>query len=218
MDRPEDIERNPINGRVYAVLTNNSDRGGKFAVDEANPLASSHVRTTLADPLVEKSGNRNGYIMELTEGGNDAAKTTFVWSLFLVCGDGAAQETYFGGYDKSKVSPISCPDNVSFDSSGNLWIATDGNVLGSNDGIFTVPVAGAERGHVKQFLSVPFGSEACGPLVSEDDKTAFVAVQHPGETDTATFETPASTWPHTHPFPRPAISCVWRKDGGRVGS
>jgi secreted PhoX family phosphatase len=218
MDRPEDIERNPINGRVYAVLTNNSDRGGNVAVDEANPLASSHVRTTLSDPLVEKSGNRNGYVMELTEGGNDAAKTTFVWSLFLVCGDGAAQETYFGGYDKSKVSPISCPDNVSFDSSGNLWISTDGNVLGSNDGIFTVPVAGSERGHVKQFLSVPFASEACGPLVSDDDKTAFVAVQHPGETDTATFETPSSTWPHTHPFPRPAISCVWRTDGGRVGS
>ncbi|HEY0471320.1 MAG TPA: PhoX family phosphatase [Kribbella sp.] len=218
MDRPEDIERNPVNGRVYAALTNNSDRGGKFAVDEANPLARSHTRDTLDGPLIEKAGNRNGYILEFTEEGDDAARTAFFWTLFLVCGDPAAQETYFGGYDKSKVSPISCPDNVSFDGSGNLWIATDGNVLGSNDGIFTVPVAGPERGHVKQFLSVPFGSEACGPLVSDDDKTAFVAVQHPGETDTATFEKPSSTWPHTHPFPRPAISCIWRKDGARVGT
>jgi secreted PhoX family phosphatase len=218
MDRPEDVERNPVNGRIYAALTNNSDRGGKFAVDEANPLAKSHTRAKLGDPLVEQAGNRNGYILEVTEEGDDAAKTGFFWTLFLVCGDPAAQETYFGGYDKSKVSPISCPDNVSFDGSGNLWISTDGNVLGSNDGIFTVPVAGPERGHVKQFLSVPFGSEACGPLVSDDDKTAFVAVQHPGETDDATFEKPASTWPHTDPFPRPAISCVWRKDGARVGS
>ncbi|HEY0620436.1 MAG TPA: PhoX family phosphatase [Kribbella sp.] len=218
MDRPEDIERNPVNGRVYAALTNNSNRGGTFAVDEANPLAKSHTRATLDGPLVEQSGNRNGYILELTEEGDDAARTGFFWTLFLVCGDPTAQETYFGGYDKTKVSAISCPDNVSFDGSGNLWISTDGNVLGSNDGIFTVPVAGPKRGQVKQFLSVPFGSEACGPLVSEDDKTAFVAVQHPGETDTATFESPSSTWPHTHPFPRPAISCVWRKDGARVGS
>ncbi|GAA1555107.1 PhoX family phosphatase [Kribbella lupini] len=218
MDRPEDIERNPVNGRVYAALTNNSNRGGTFPVDEANPLAKSHTRATLGGPLVEQAGNRNGYVLELTEEGDDAAKTGFFWTLFLVCGDPAAQETYFGGYDKSKVSPISCPDNVSFDGSGNLWISTDGNVLGSNDGIFTVPVAGPKRGQVKQFLSVPFAAEACGPLISEDDRTAFVAVQHPGETDGATFEQPTSTWPHTHDYPRPAISCVWRKDNGRVGS
>ncbi|WP_328990765.1 PhoX family phosphatase [Kribbella sp. NBC_01245] len=218
MDRPEDIERNPVNGRVYVALTNNSDRGGKFAIDEANPLAKSHVRESLNGPLIEKAGNRNGYVLELTEEGDDAAKTGFFWTLFLVCGDPTAQETYFGGYDKSKVSPISCPDNVAFDGHGNLWISTDGNVLGSNDGIFTVPVAGPDRGHVKQFLSVPFGAEACGPLISDDDKTVFVAVQHPGETDDATFEKPTSTWPHTHPFPRPAISCVWRPDNTRVGS
>ena len=218
MDRPEDIERNPKNGRIYAALTNNSNRGGTFPVDEANPLAKSHTRATLDAPLVEQSGNRNGYILEMSEEGDDAAKTGFFWTLFLVCGDPAAQETYFGGFDKTKVSPISCPDNVAFDGSGNLWISTDGNVLGSNDGIFTVPVAGPNRGQVKQFLSVPFASEACGPLVSEDDKTAFVAVQHPGETDGATFEKPTSTWPHTHNYPRPAIACVWRKDGGRVGS
>ncbi|WP_327638044.1 PhoX family phosphatase [Kribbella sp. NBC_00482] len=218
MDRPEDVERNPVNGRIYAALTNNDKRGSSFPVDEANPLAVSHTRDTLDGPLIEKAGNRNGYILEISEEGDDAAKTGFFWTLFLVCGDPAAQETYFGGFDKSKVSPISCPDNVAFDGSGNLWISTDGNVLGSNDGIFTVPVAGPNRGQVKQFLSVPFASEACGPLVSDDDKTAFVAVQHPGETDTATFEKPSSTWPHTDKFPRPAIACVWRRDGGRVGS
>jgi uncharacterized protein len=218
MDRPEDIERNPVTGRVYAALTNNSNRGGTFPVDEANPLAKSHTREELGGPLVEQSGNRNGYVLELSEEGDDAGKTGFTWTLFLVCGDGAAQETYFGGYDKTKVSPISCPDNVAFDARGNLWISTDGNVLGSNDGIFSVPVAGPERGRVRQFLSVPFASEACGPLISDDDKTVFVAVQHPGETEDATFEQPASTWPHTHPFPRPAISCVWRRDGKPAGT
>ncbi len=179
MDRPEDIERNPVTGRVYAALTNNSNRGGTFPVDEANPLATSMVRDELDGPLKEASGNRNGYILELTEEGDDAGRRSFTWSLFLICGDGAAQETYFGGYDKTEVSPISCPDSVAFDARGNLWISTDGNVLGSNDGIFTVPVAGPERGRVRQFLSVPFASEACGPLISDDDRTVFVAVQHP---------------------------------------
>jgi uncharacterized protein len=86
-----------------------------------------------------------------------------------------------------------------------------------DDTIKRRPVAGPERGRVRQFLSVPFASDACGPLTSDDDKTVFVAVQHPGETDDATFENPSSTWPHTHNYPRPAISCVWRRDGRPAG-
>ena len=211
MDRPEDVEPNPVNGKIYAALTNNSDRGVKYPTDETNPLASSMVRASLGAPLTSKSGNRNGYVLELTELGNDHTATTFTWDLFLVCGDPAAPETYFAGYDKSKVSPISCPDNVAFDAAGNLWLSTDGNVLGSNDGLFRVPVAGPERGRVEQFLTVPYGAETCGPLVTEDQLSVFVAVQHPGETDGATFETPSSTWPHTDGFPRPSVVVSYRR-------
>ena len=56
----------------------------------------------------------------------------------------AAADTYFGGFDKTKVSPISCPDNLAFDSHGNLWISTDGNALDSNDGLFAVALDGPE--------------------------------------------------------------------------
>ncbi|MGO4360736.1 PhoX family protein [Terrabacter sp. RAF57] len=211
MDRPEDVEPNPVNGKIYAALTNNSDRGVKYPTDETNPLASSMVRASRDAPLTSKSGNRNGYVLELTELGNDHTATTFTWDLFLVCGDPAAPETYFAGYDKSKVSPISCPDNVAFDAVGNLWISTDGNVLGSNDGLFRVPVSGPDRGCVEQFLTVPFGAETCGPLVTEDQRSVFVAVQHPGETDGATFEAPSSTWPHTDGFPRPSVVVSYRR-------
>ncbi len=211
MDRPEDVEPNPVNGKVYAALTNNSDRGDAATpVDEANPLASSQVREGPRAPLTSESGNRNGYVLEITADGDRHTGRTFTWDLMLVCGDPAASETYFGGFDKSKVSPISCPDNLSFDSEGNLWIATDGNALGSNDGVFRVPTSGRQRGHVLQFLTVPLGAEACGPLVTDGDRSLFFAVQHPGEIDGATFEEPASTWPHTDDFPRPAVCVAYR--------
>jgi hypothetical protein len=70
-------------------------------------------------------------------------------------------------------------------------------------------VAGPDRGHVRQFLTVPVGAETCGPLISTDEQTVFVAVQHPGEVDGATFESPASTWPHTDDFPRPSVICAY---------
>ncbi|GGO78090.1 PhoX family protein [Nocardioides deserti] len=211
MDRPEDVEPNPVNGKVYVALTNNSNRGSDaMPVDEANPVGSSMTRPSLGAPLERKSGNRNGYVLELTPARGDHATTTFTWDLMLVCGDPAAQETYFAGYDKAQVSPISCPDNVAFDSEGNLWISTDGNALGSNDGIFRVPTSGAERGRVQQFVTVPRGAEACGPLLADGDRSLFVAVQHPGEIDGATFEAPASTWPHTDDFPRPSVAVVYK--------
>ena len=210
MDRPEDVEPNLVNGKIYAALTNNSKRGSDMPVDEANPLASSMVRSALGAPLTAASGNRNGYVLEMTPNGGHAT-TTFTWDLLLVCGDPAAAETWFGGFDKSKVSPISCPDNVSFDTEGNLWIATDGNVLGSNDGIFRVPTSGPKRGQVLQFVTMPTGAEACGPLIADNNRSLFFAVQHPGEIDGSTFEDQSSTWPHTDDFPRPSV-CVAYKD------
>jgi uncharacterized protein len=194
MDRPEDVEPNPVSGKIYAALTNNTDRGVKYPTDEANPV----------------SVNRHGYVLEITERGGDHAGTAFGWMLLLVCGDPASPQTYFAGFPKDQVSPISCPDNVAFDRHGNLWISTDGNALGSHDGLFRVPLTGTARGQVQQFLSVPSGAETCGPLISDDQLTAFVAVQHPGEKSGATFESPGSTWPHTDPFPRPSVVAAYR--------
>lgn len=210
MDRPEDIQPNPVNGRVYCALTNNRARGSKFPVDEPNPLAESSVRERLGAPLKAAAGNRNGYVLEISENGDDHTSEHFRWTLLLVCGDPQSAETYFAGFPKEQVSAISCPDNVAFDAEGNLWIATNGNALGSNDGLFRVPVAGPERGRVQQFLTVPVGAEACGPLISQDQLSVFVAVQHPGETDGASFADPSSTWPHTNHFPRPGVIVAYK--------
>ncbi|GGS19528.1 PhoX family protein [Actinokineospora fastidiosa] len=202
MDRPEDVEANPRDGRVYAALTNNTDRGkpGKEGPTEINP----------------RNGNRHGHVLEWEEHRGDNTATTFRWRLLLVCGDPAASDTYFGGYDKSQVSPISCPDNLAFDKHGNLWISTDGNALGSNDGIFATATTGRERGHLKQFLTVPNGAEACGPVIEED--FVLVSVQHPGEIDGASADNPASHWPDGGATqPRPSVAVVW-KPGRAIGS
>lgn len=202
MDRPEDIEPSPRSGKVYVALTNNSNRGaaGQPAADEANP----------------RNANKNGHVLELTERGNDAAATSFGWNLLLVCGDPDDPSTYFGGYDKSDVSPISCPDNVALDPHGNLWVSTDGNALGSNDGLFAVAVEGRDRGLTRQFLTVPIGAETCGPVIEKD--RVLVCVQHPGEVDGATADAPASHWPDGgSSVPRPSVAVVWPRRGGRIG-
>ena len=214
MDRPEDVDINPVNGRVYACLTNNDQRGdfegSKFPVDEPNPIGRSQTRTSLEAPLMDTNGNRNGYVLEMVARKGNHDLRDFDWRLMLVCGDPDAPETYFAGFPKDKVSPISCPDNVAFDAEGNLWVSTDGNKLGSNDGLFRVPTAGPRRGQVRQFLTVPPGAETCGPVITRDQRTVFVAVQHPGEDDGATFETPASTWP-TGDFPRPSVVAAYQR-------
>ncbi|ADI08604.1 hypothetical protein SBI_05484 [Streptomyces bingchenggensis BCW-1] len=202
MDRPEDVEPSPRTGKVYVALTNNSDRGkaGKAPADEANP----------------RNINKHGQILELTERWSDPAARRFSWKLFLVCGDPADPSTYFGGFPKDQVSPISCPDNITFDAYGNLWISTDGNALGSHDGLFGVATSGSRRGEVKQFLTVPTGAETCGPIVQ--DRRVLVAVQHPGELDGASVEKPASTWPDgPGKLTRPSVISVWRRDGGNIG-
>ncbi|WNV92177.1 PhoX family phosphatase [Umezawaea sp. Da 62-37] len=202
MDRPEDVEPHPRTRKVYAALTNNTDRGkaGKEGATEVAP----------------RVGNKNGQVLEIQEHLSDNTATGFGWKLLLVCGDPKAADTYYGGYDKTAVSPISCPDNVAFDVHGNLWITTDGNALGSNDGLFATPLDGAERGRVRQFLTVPVGAEACGPVVAE--RFVLVSVQHPGEVDGATVENPASHWPGGGTGqPRPSVVAVHRADRGRIG-
>ena len=204
MDRPEDIETNPVNGKVYAVFTNNTRRGTGTnpATDTANPRAN----------------NRHGHIIEITEANNDATATTFKWEIFMLCGDPAVatEGTYWAGW-QGGVSPISSPDNITFDKAGNLWIATDGqiNTFRKNDGVYVVPVEGAQRGYLRQFLSGVPGGEIASLALAPDDRTLFASIQHPGEG--TTYDSPSSTFPDGGK-PRPAVVAVRKGDGGLIGS
>ena len=203
MDRPEDIETNPVTGKVYVVLTNNTQRGtdNRPGTDPANP----------------RKENKHGHIVELTEAGNDHTATTFNWGIFILCGDPKDETTYFAGYPKVKVSTLSSPDNITFDNAGNLWISTDGQpgTLKMNDGLYAVPTEGPERGYVRQFFSGVPGGEVSGPEFTPDDTSLFIAVQHPGEG--GTLDKPLSLWPDGTNIPRPSVVVVQSETGGRIG-
>ena len=58
MDRPEDIEHNPVNGKIYMVMTNNTERGTPDGDEGPTP----------SNPRPE---NQHGHIVEVTEDGDD---------------------------------------------------------------------------------------------------------------------------------------------------
>lgn len=201
MDRPEDIEVNPVNNRVYIACTKNGKSPGDNA---ANP----------------RSPNPHGHVIEFDEEGGDLGATAFTWTVFLACGDPEVHEgTFYAGADLEKVNPVSCPDNLAFDPGGHLWIATDGQAGSSslrvNDSVYAVATAGPDRGLTKRFLTGPVGAEICGPEFTPDGRTLFVNIQHPGEG--GGLAKPRSRWPHGD-MPRPSVVAVRRIDGGVIGS
>jgi secreted PhoX family phosphatase len=201
MDRPEDIEVNPVSGKVYVALTNNTLRGteGRATIDKANPRAA----------------NAHGHIVEIAEDGGNHSRLTFTWDVFLLAGPAGDETRYFAGYPKEQSSAISCPDNVAFDSRGNLWIATDGQpaAIKVNDSIHAVATEGPERGLSKQFLSAVAGSEVASLFMMADDSALFVSIQHPGEG--GSLAAPTSAWPDG--LARPGVVVVTRNGGGKIG-
>jgi len=224
MDRPEDLQPNPINGKVYLTMTNNSAR--TTVVEDAG--------SAQANPRVP---NFNGHIIELTEQRNNHAATKFTWNIFLLCGDPsidlktkkseltpglASNATFFAGYaDADKLGKISCPDNITFDNRGNLWISTDGqpgstDIGNVNDAVHAVPTTGPDRGYLRQFLSGPRGCEVCGPEFSTNGRTFFAAIQHPGEG--GGVPNTVSKWPDGTGFARPSVVTVQHEDNRPVGA
>jgi secreted PhoX family phosphatase len=205
MDRPEDVEANPKTGKVYAVMTSNTRRTPE-QVDKANP----------------RPNNKHGHIIELVEAGGQHTATAFSWELFIACGDPNTPEDKAFYQGQKDVSWMSCPDSLAFDDAGRLWVATDGqpSSIQKNDAVYMVEVEGPRRGMSQMFLSGLPGGETCGPEFTPDNRTFFVAIQHPGEGKGSTFANPISRFPDYKPDmpPRPSVVAIYRVDGGKVGS
>jgi secreted PhoX family phosphatase len=192
MDRPEDIQVSPVNGRVYVVLTNNDERDAD-QVDAANPRAD----------------NVFGHIIEVTEDGNDHTANRGRWEILVRCGDPADEDS--GAMWNAATTAdgwFGAPDNIAFDPTGRMWVATDGN--DGNDGLWGVETEGALRGTGKAFYRAPEGAEVCGPCFTPDGQSLFLAIQHPGDALTASFDDPDTRWPDFAEDmpPRPAVVVV----------
>lgn len=229
MDRPEDVQPNPITGRIYVACTNNENRTGGNAEYTGRTV---NLGPNAANP---RRNNSYGHIIEITEDGDDHTATRFRWEVFLLAGDPQKGKlitryedlkpgqvdgaVYYAGYaDEQRLSPVGSPDNLGFDSQGNLWIVTDGaQPRDTNDGCFACPTTGPERGYLRQFMSGPIGAEVCGCEFTPDDRTLFISIQHPGEG--GTLKEPKSHWPDGGTSqPRPSVIAIRREDGGVVGS
>lgn len=227
MDRTEDIEANPVSGRIYVACTRNEQR---TAAAGRIVYAGREVEAG-ADRANPRGANPFGHIVEIREAGDDHTAREFSWEVFLLGGDPAGgrlvtdltqvrqDSAYYAGYSKAdELSPIGSPDNVGFDRDGNLWIVTDGpQPRGSNDGCWVCPTDGPQRGRLQQFMSGPVGAEICGCQFTADSETLFLSIQHPGEG--GTVAEPRSRWPDgPGTQPRSSVIAITREGGGRVGS
>ena len=109
------------------------------------------------------------------------------------------------------------PDGLAFDKAGRLWIQTDGNYSSEGEyagmGNNQLLCADTFTGEIRRFLVGPVASEVTGLTWSEDGKTMFVGIQHPGE------KGQVSNFPdYEGKIPRSSIIAIRKKDGGAIGS
>ena len=175
LNRPEDIEIDPVSGDVFISLTNNKVKG-----------------------------DYHGSILKIQETNGKMDSLDFTASTYMA-----------GGEEKG----FSCPDNLAFDFSGNLWITSD--ITGSamnredqpympfkNNSLFVIPRYGKNAGEVIRVASAPRDAELTGPWFSPDGKTLFLSVQHPGE-QTADMSAPTSRWPFDKDgIPKPSVVAI----------
>lgn len=175
LNRPEDIEIDPITGNIFVSLTNNKDKN-----------------------------DFHGSILKIEETNGNFDALTFKAS------------TYIAGGEENG---FSCPDNLAFDLSGNLWMTSDmsGGSMNKkdkpympfkNNSLFVIPRYGENAGKVLRIASAPKDAELTGPWFSPDGKTLFLSVQHPGE-QTKDLKNPTSKWPFDEDnIPKPAVVAI----------
>ncbi|MCA2010176.1 PhoX family phosphatase [Cereibacter sphaeroides] len=202
MDRPEWVSANPHACEVYCALTNNTRRGTRTnAGGDETPVGGPNPR----------EANQFGQIVRWFPHDDDHAGTTFDWDLYVMAGNPSVHSDAYGGSENVTAGNMfNSPDGMAFDSTGLLWIQTDGD--DSNEGDFAgqgnnqMLAGDPVSGEIARFLTGPNGSEVTGLAWSTDRRTMFVGIQHPG-----------GSWPTGSGLPRSALIAVTREDGALVG-
>jgi uncharacterized protein len=181
--RPEDTEIAP-DGSLYITFTSgsgsDSDGGPDLRIFQGK----------------DGKAYEYGWIMHLIENSNEPSAMTFQWKMFATGGEPADGGLGFAN-----------PDNLMIDKSGNIWMVSDmssdklntavptgrvgkdgkpisqSNLRGlyGNNAIWFLPASGPKMGEAFLFGIGPMDCETTGPFFTEDQKTLFLAIQHPGE-------------------------------------
>ena len=211
MDRPEWIAVNPTAVEAYCCLTNNSRRGATNDDGSIRSNAGGDPMTVNAPN--PRATNDYGQILRWRPHGDNHAATTFEWDLYVMAGNPTvhAEGPYAGTRNINEGNLFNSPDGMVIDSTGLIWIQTDGD--DSNEGDFAgmgnnqMLAGDPVTGEIRRFLTGPKGSEVTGLCWSSDRRTMFVGIQHPD----APFPDGDGS------LPRSAIVAVKRDDNALVG-
>ncbi len=175
--RPEDTEIAP-DGSLYIAFTSGSP----------SKTDGSPDKRIFKGPKGE-TPYEYGFITHLTEDNNEPGALTFTWKMLALGGDIIA-----GG------SGFSNPDNLMIDSKSNIWTvcdiasdrinqsiasrSRDSDLRGlfGNNNMWCIPTQGEAAGKAHLFAMGPMECELTGPFLSQDERSLFLSVQHPGET------------------------------------
>ena len=185
LNRPEDVEYNPIDDRLYIAFTNN---GRPTALDQQGLMKNNGEGGVSGE---DERLDFEGAIFVLEEGdqANPGTSTTFT---FWAAAQGQRGNCEFCFED---------PDNIMIDADGGVWFGTDGNFStsrGTTDGLYFLDLDPAHQSGQPGIVNATFGlpfrvltgpsdSEATGPSFNSDMSTIFFGVQHPGERNPSTF-------------------------------
>lgn len=176
MDRPEWVAVNPRAIEAYCSLTNNKNRAVKpNAGGDETPAVGPNPRAE----------NHYGQVVRWYPADEDHGSTGFAWDLFVMAGNPEVhKDAYAGSSNINAGNMFNSPDGMNFDSTGLLWIQTDGE--DSNEGDFAgqgnnqMLVGDPATGRIERFLTGPNGAEVTGLTWATDRRTVFVGIQHPG--------------------------------------
>lgn len=199
MDRCEWISKDPNSEFLYATFTNNKIRQNP---DASNPRAK----------------NRYGQILKWAPQNADHSSDEFTWETFILAGNPKVHDGLYKGSNNINLNNMfNSPDGLAFDKDGRLWIATDGDYsnkkeyegMGNNQLLCANPFTG----EIKRFATGPIACELTGIAFSDDYKTMFISVQHPGEF------LKGSNWPEgKNKTPKSAVVMITKDDGGIIGA
>ncbi|USG61774.1 PhoX family phosphatase [Sneathiella marina] len=207
MDRPEWVAAHPSKAEIYVALTNNKNRGKKpNKGGDETPVGGPNPRAE----------NNYGQIVRWRPKNGDHLSNAFEWDLFVVAGNPAIhRDAYAGSENVNADNMFNSPDGLKFDSTGLLWIQTDGKYSDKGDfagmGNNQMLVGDPETGEIRRFMVGPNECEVTGLTWSEDRKTMFVGIQHPGEKGNSHYPDGGDS------VPRSTIIGISRDDGETMG-